>query len=196
MRGFNAVLVLMIMVTFCLGLTGCKDGVPQSELDKFIMEMGELDAVSQADSLRSIASDGMPRAAYATYMTGNNFYMTAGDSARVKGWGSKEANALLDSAEVYFGAAVAMDSTFVEALVNLGSLWDDRSEQLSSREDRDDKVAKAEFYYRLALKAAPLDEKARCNLGSLYLRQRRTMDAKAEFQAVLDADPQIGRAHV
>ena len=195
MRGSNAVLILMIVAVSCLGLIGCKDGVPQSDLDQFILRMNDLDSATQADSLRTIAAEGMPRAAYATYMTGNNFYVVAGDSARALGWGSTQANAMLDSAEVYFNAAVAMDSSFVEALVNLGSLWDDRSEQLSSREDRDEKVAQAEFFYQLALKAAPLDEKARCNLGSLYLRQRRTMDAKAEFQKVLDNNPRSSLAH-
>lgn len=195
MRGFNAVLVFLILAVSCVGLVGCKDGVPQSDLDQFILQMNELDPSTQADSLQSIAASGMPRAAYATYMRGNIFYMAAGDSARTLGWGSPAANALLDSAEAYFVAAVDMDSTFVEALVNLGSLWDDRSEQLSSRDDRDGKVAKAENYYLKALKVAPLDEKARCNLGSLYLRQRRTMDAKAEFQTVLENNPGSSLAH-
>ncbi len=195
MRGSHVILIMLVLGMSALTMVGCKDGVPQSELDEFILQMSDLDASTQADSLRAIAAAGMPRAAFATYMTGNNFYLTAGDTARVNGWGSKQANALLDSAEIYFGAAVAMDSTFVEALVNLGSLWDDRSEQLSSREDRDSKVAQAEKYYRLALKVAPLDEKARCNLGSLYLRQRRTMEAKAEFQQVLKDNPGSSLAH-
>ncbi len=195
MRGSSAVLILMIFVASSLGLVGCKEGMPQSELDQFIFQMNGLDSATQADSLRATAAGGMPRAAYATYMIGNNFYLAASDSAHLQGWGSAQANVLLDSAEVYFGAAVAMDSTFVEALVNLGSLWDDRSEQLSSRDDRDEKVGKAEGFYKLALKASPLDEKARCNLGSLYLRQRRTMEAKAEFQQVLTDNPRSSLAH-
>ncbi len=195
MRGSNVVLILLLLVASSLGMIGCKDGVPQSDLDQFILQMNDLDSAAQADSLRAIASAGMPRAAFATYMTGNNYYVAASDSAHLHGWGSSQANTLLDSAEVYFNAAVALDSTFIEALVNLGSLWDDRSEQLSGRADRDQKVAKAESYYLLALEVAPLDEKARCNLGSLYLRQRRTMDAKAEFQKVLDNDPGSSLAH-
>ncbi len=195
MRGSNVVLVLLVTVALGLGLIGCKDGTPQSDLDQFILQMDSLDPATRADSLRTIAGQGMPRAAYATYVTGNNFYIIAGDTARVLGWGSAKANAMLDSAEVYFNAAVAMDSSFVEALVNLGSLWDDRAEQLSGRDSRDQKVAKAESFYMLALKADPLDEKARCNLGSLYLRQRRTMDAKAQFQKVLENDPKSSLAH-
>ena len=156
MRGSNVVLILLLLVASSLGMIGCKDGVPQSDLDQFILQMNDLDSAAQADSLRAIASAGMPRAAFATYMTGNNYYVAASDSARLHGWGSSQANTLLDSAEVYFNAAVALDSTFIEALVNLGSLWDDRSEQLSGRADRDQKVAKAESYYLLALEVAPL----------------------------------------
>ncbi len=195
MRGAKVVLLFIMLVLLGTTLVGCKDGIPQSELDVFISGMSELSASVQSDSLQAIANQGGTRASYATYMIGNNFYKAAADTARLSGWGSSEANALLDSAEVYFGSAVSMDSTFVEALVNLGSVWDDRSEQLSSRDDRDSKVAKAEGYYRKALEVSPLDEKARCNLGSLYLRQRRTMDAKKEFQAVVDANPRSSLAH-
>ncbi len=41
----------------------------------------------------------------------------------------------------------------------------------------------------------PADEKARCDLGGLYLRQRRTQDALDQFQTVLDADPKSSLAH-
>ena len=195
MRGSNTVLFFLMLVLLTGALVGCKDGIPESDLDQFIARMSELDSDVQADSLHSIASRGGVTASYATYMIGNNFYKAAADTARLSGWGSTGANAMLDSSEIYFGAAVSMDSTFVEALVNLGSLWDDRSEQLSSRDDRDSKVAKAEGYYKKALEISPLDEKARCNLGSLYLRQRRTMDAKSEFQKVLDSNPRSSLAH-
>ena len=43
------------------------------------------------------------------------------------------ARALLDTAEVYFNLAVAQDSTFIEPLVNLGSIWADRAETISNR---------------------------------------------------------------
>jgi tetratricopeptide (TPR) repeat protein len=195
MRGLNGVLTFLFLLVVCLGLVGCKEGVPKSELDQFVLEMNKLTAEAQDDSLRSIAASGNDRASFATYMIGNNFYLAASDSANLRGWGSVSANSLLDSAEVYLSAAVALDSTFLEAMVNLGSLWDDRSEQMSSREDRDSKVAKAESFYKMALSVDPLDEKARCNLGSLYLRQRRTQDAKAEFQKVLADNPGSSLAH-
>ncbi len=195
MRGFNGIYKVLLLVVIGLSLVGCKDGVPQSELDQFVTQMSSLDSATQADSLRSIAASHSPRSSFATYMIANNFYLAASDSANMKGWGSVAANALLDSAETYFTAAVDQDSTFVEALVNLGSLWDDRSEQMSSRQDRDSKVAKAESYYQRALKIDPVDEKARCNLGSLYLRQRRTQDALDEFKKVLDDNPKSSLAH-
>ncbi len=195
MRGSNVVLFFITLVLVGGAMVGCKDGIPESELDQFISEMSKLDPAVQADSLQTIARSGDASASFATYMIGNNFYKAASDSARLSGWGSEGASALLDSSEAYFNAAVSMDSTFVEALVNLGSLWDDRSEQLSSREDRDFRVAKAESFYQMAISVSPLDEKARCNLGSLYLRQRRTMDAKNEFQKVLEANPHSSLAH-
>ncbi len=195
MRGSKFVLICLMLVLVGGTLVGCKDAVPESELDQFITEMGQLDSAAQADSLRVLTAPGNSKSSFANYMIGNNFYKAASDTARLSGWGAEGANAMLDSAEVYFSAAVESDSTFVEALVNLGSLWDDRSEQLSSREARDEKVAKAEKYYLAALRVSPLDEKARCNLGSLYLRQRRTMDAKSEFQKVLADNPKSSLAH-
>ena len=59
--------------------------------------------------------------------------------------------ALLDSAEVYFSRAVERDSTFIEALVNLGSVWDDRSERTSDRSARQEAMREAEA--RLAASA-------------------------------------------
>ncbi len=42
------------------------------------------------------------------------------------------------------------------------------------------RLANAKRYYLMALDVDPTDEKARCNLGSLYLRQRRVKDAMNE----------------
>ena len=49
--------------------------------------------------------------------------------------------------------------------------------------------------YNLALSVEPTNEKARCNLGSLYLRQRRTADALAEFEKTLEYNPKSALAH-
>lgn len=175
---------------------GCRDGgQAHNPQERFVLRMAKLQGQALQDTLRFLLDRPSPEGLYANYLLGNQFYGQATDSSRVKGWNDGDVNALLDSAEVYFGRAVARDSTFIEALVNLGSLWDDRAEQMSSREIRDERLAKAETYYKAALRTDANDEKARCNLGSLYLRQRRTQDALNEFKAVLEHDPQSALAH-
>lgn len=189
---------LLLGILAALGLlavAGCKDGMPQSDLDKFITHMESLPQPERADSLAAIATGSGQRAAFANYMMGNKLYAAAADSAVAGGWAAPVVTALLDESEAYLSEAVARDSSFVEALVNLGSLWDDRSEVVGPRNERDRRVAEARKYYELALAADPLDEKARCNLGSLYLRQRKTMEAKEEFQKVLENNPRSSLAH-
>ena len=105
------------------------------------------------------------------------------------------AQSMLDSAEVYFNLAVAQDSTFIEPMVNLGSIWDDRAETIGNRDQYDERIAEANKFYSMALEVDPSDEKARCNLGSLYLRQRRASDALAEFQKTLEYNPESSLAH-
>jgi len=185
----------VLVILAALWFTGCKDGAPQSELDQFIDRTTALEGQVLQDTLRHLAAGEPPFSVYANYMIGNGFYLEAGDSAMVSGWNTQAVNTRLDSAVVYFNKAVALDSTFIEALVNLGSLWDDRSEQMGSRAQREERAATARQYYELALKVDPTDEKARCNLGSLYLRQRKTTNALAEFQKVLEYDPESALAH-
>ncbi len=194
MRGWY-LLLIMVSALSLLVLVGCKDGMPSSELDLFIEHMESLDAQTQADSLAVLAAGEGKRAAYANYMMGNKLYATAADSAGQGGWSTPVVTALLDESEEYLNRAVAQDSSFVEALVNLGSLWDDRSEIIGPRNERDGKMARAKEYYEMAIVAAPHDEKAHCNLGSLYLRQRKTSEAKDQFQSVLDHNPRSSLAH-
>lgn len=195
MRKLTVTTPLLVLVLLALWGGGCKEGMPSSELDRFIAEMGKLEAPAQEAKLRELAAGQAPLATYANYMIGNNFYLHAGEQARQAGWNDGQVNALLDSAEVYLSLAVAQDSTFIEAMVNLGSLWDDRSDQMGNREDRELRIGKAKEYYNLALAVDPRDEKARCNLGALYLRQRQTAEALAEFQQVLQDHPKSSLAH-
>jgi len=184
----------MMLAGVCL-LAGCKDNIPASELDKFIERAGQLEGQALMDTLHAVADGGESQAVYANYVIGNKFYEAASDTASAKGWADGSVSELLDSAEIYFSRSVAQDSTFIEAMVNLGSVWDDRSEQMGSRKERDDRIANARMYYEMALAVDPADEKARCNLGSLYLRQRRTKEALAEFQTALEYDPRSPLAH-
>lgn len=195
MRRTN-VIVWTVCAALVAGLTaGCKDSAPQTDLERFIQRTSTLKGEALQDTLRSLLGGGGLQTLHANYLLGNTFYAEATYSSQSVGWNDGTVNALLDSAEIYLGRAVAQDSTFVEALVNLGSLWDDRAEQMSSREIRDERLAKAESFYKTALKVSPTDEKARCNLGSLYLRQRRTSDALAEFKTAIANDSQSALAH-
>ena len=185
----------LVLAAAAMGLGGCRDQVELSELERFVQGTAGLADAALVDTLRSYLPGGPPRSTYASFMLGNHFYDAASDTAAQAGWDALPVPALLDSADLHFSRAVAQDSTFVEALVNLGSVWDDRAEQRGNRQQRDDRVAQAERFYQLALAIAPTDEKARCNLGGLYLRQRRTQDALDQFTAVLDHDPDSALAH-
>jgi len=174
---------------------GCKEEVPTTALDSFISRTENIQGQALTDSLRILAQGEAPDNAYANYLLGNVFYEAANDSAMQFGWNQAGVVALIDSAEQYFNRAVAQDSTFLEPMVNLGSLWDDRAEQNGTREERDSRLAKAKSFYELALSVDETDEKARCNLGSLYLRQRRTGEAMQEFQTVLAQNERSALAH-
>jgi len=192
----KTVLVLAVAVGLSAFVSGCKQEVPQTELDKFVARTSTLQGAALNDTLMALAAGGeASERVYANYLLGNTVYLAATDSAHSVGWGDAGVNALLDSAEVFFDAAVAQDSTFIEALVNLGSLWDDRAEQMGSRTERDGRLAKAQKFYQRALAVDPADEKARCNLGSLYLQQRRVQDALQEFNTVLGYNAHSSLAH-
>ncbi len=191
----NMVMVAWALVAMAAFLTGCKEEIPETALDKFIERTGVLEGEALVDTLQVLARGGAPQNSFANYLLGNRFYTMASDSARTVGWGDETVDAWLDSADVYFSTAVAQDSTFLEPMVNLGSLWDDRAEQMGSRQERDARLANAKRYYLMALDVDETDEKARCNLGSLYLRQRRVKDAMNEFNTVLEHNEFSALAH-
>jgi tetratricopeptide (TPR) repeat protein len=195
MRRYLSLAWVMVLAAVVATGIGCKDGVPESELDRFIAEVSRLEPADKEARLRELAQGDAPLSTYSNYMIGNDFYQAAGDVARQQGWNDGQVNAQLDSAEVYFSRAVAQDSTFIEAMVNLGSLWDDRSDQMGNRQEREFRVSKAREFYEMALAVDPQDEKARCNLGALHLRQRQTAEALNEFRTVLEHNPMSSLAH-
>ena len=195
MRKMLNIMMLGLLGLVVLGSGGCKEVEPRTELDIFVDEVSAMEDGVRETHLRELAAKGQEKAPFANYMLGNGFYQDAGAQAREKGWTDGQVNALLDSAEVYFDLAVQQDTTFVEALVNLGSLWDDRSQQMGNRQEREHRVGQAKDFYNRALLVDPLNEKARCNLGALYLRQRQTGEALREFQTVLEHNPGSSLAH-
>ena len=187
--------VSLVLLAVVLLLAGCREQMPESDLDRFVAALDGLTTEAKIDTLRQIAADSPPESVYANYQLGNVYYEAAVDSARARGWNHPSAAAGLDSAEVYFSRAVAQDSLMIEAYVNLGAVWDDRSEMIGKRGERESRLEQAEQMYSKALAIDPHNDKARCNLGALYLRQNRTTDAKNEFQRVLADDPNNALAH-
>ncbi|MBU1072181.1 tetratricopeptide repeat protein, partial [bacterium] len=141
-----------------------------------------------------LAAAGTPEAKYAWYELGNIFYRRATTTELAPGEGSASGtNALLDSALAYFEVASSSDSTFVEPLVNAGLIWDDLSEGRTPEAMA--AVNKATELYTRAIALRPGDEKACCNLGSLYFRRHQYMNALAEFKAALEGNPRSALAH-
>ena len=194
LRRIPAILLMTVVVLATL-LSACNKDVPQSELDRFVTHIESMPRTAVVDTLRILADGPMPAAAYACYELGNVFYSAAAESARIHGWNDDFASVNLDSAQIWFESAVARDSTFVEAYVNLGSLWDDRADMMAARSEREVRVANARDMYEKALSIRPYDEKARCNLGSLHKRQNNFEAAMNEYLAVLEHDAHSSLAH-
>jgi len=195
-RRTTRILLLITAMVLFLAAAGCREEAPPATpLEIFVERTGHLEGQALDDTLRAALAEGPPASVYAGFLLGNRFHAAAADSAFKVGWHEAGVNALLDSSETYFAGAVAQDSTFIEGLVNLGSVWDDRSEGINDRARRHDVVAEAESWYLRALAVDETEIKARCNLGGLYLRQRRTNDALREFTTALEHDPESPLAH-
>lgn len=174
-------------------LAGCRDAAPLSELEKLQASFRALPESEQEPALRTFAAEAPESAKYAWYELGNIYYDRAGEVLAEPGADPRQRFALLDSARVFFGRAAELDSSFVEALVNLGSVWEDigSSPGSSLSQSRD----KAREYYLRALDLRPEDEKARCNLGALYFSQRLIGKALAEFELAIEHNPGSALAH-
>jgi len=186
--------LICLLLALLATVGACNKDAPQSELDRFISAIEDLPHGAAIDTLRVLAAGDPPAATFAKYQLGNLYYAQAADSARTRGWNDRFAGAYLDSAQGWFEAAIAADSSFVEAYVNLGALWDDRADMMASRQERQDREQMAEQLYLAALEIRPQDEKARCNLGSLYKRQNNLDAAMAEYLTVLEHDPRSALA--
>jgi len=180
-------------------MVGCREDVPQSELDRFIAQHREIPAAEYEDSLRVIVTGPTPQSTFAHYELGNLFYNAASESALVRGWKEGPAQALIDSAMFHFEKAVAQDTAFVQAYVNLGSLWDDLADQtgvsMEERKLREERLNIAEEMYQKALNINPNDEKALCNMGSLYMKKRVVSQAVDHFNRALEVNPNSALAH-
>jgi tetratricopeptide (TPR) repeat protein len=173
-------------------LTGCQKQGDPSQLDQFLTQVRKLPASQREALLRQSVGGGGRPAVFAHYALGNQFYDAANDSSAAGATGG--AAALLDSARWHFEQA-ALDTTFVEAQVNLGSVWDDMADLGGAQAERQARLEKAEAAYRRALALRPADEKARCNLGALYVKKRQYPEAITQFRQALVDHPHSALAH-
>ena len=181
-----------LLLALFLVPAGCqKQGAP-AELDQFLARAQKLPAPEREALLRQAIGGGGRQAVFAHYALGNQFYDTAGDSSAAGATGG--AAALLDSARWHFEQA-ALDTAFVEAQVNLGSVWDDMAELGGAQAERQARQDRAEAAYRRAIALRPTDEKARCNLGALYVKKRQYPEAIAQFRQALADHPRSALAH-
>lgn len=180
------------LLAVCAVLAGCQKQADTAQLDRFVARAQKLPAAQREALLREAIGGGGRQAVYAHYVLGNQFYAAAGDSSTAGA--TAGAAALLDSARWHFERA-ALDTTFVEAQVNLGSVWDDMADLGGASAERQSRLEQAEAAYRRALAQRPTDEKALCNLGALYVKKRQYPEAVAQFRQALAAHPRSALAH-
>ena len=126
-----------------------------------------LKPAEQLELLRGIEAEGHADAEV-YFRMGNAFY-------------SLEA---LDSAIVYYGEALEVDSTYVKAWVNLGLAYD------GSRQ-----AAAAQRAFEEALAVAPEDVLALCHLGFTYFNRGQVDRAIDYYMQALRIDPESAQAH-
>lgn len=194
MRGRRVAACLLVAAAAALAVAGCKGGKATSELDRALASYRTLPADQQEPALRKAIADKPQFAKYGWYEIGNLYYARSSDKDPVPGEGSPTGvSANLDSALVCYQRAVDLDSTFVEPLVNMGLIWDDLSEGRTATART--ALGKAKDLYLKAIALRPDDEKARCNLGALYVRRHQQMEALEQFNAVLASNPNSALAH-
>lgn len=193
MRNVSVVVCLLCALALA-ALSGCKEGVELSEMDRALAEFREIPLDERPAALRTFMVEQPELARYGWYELGNTWYEQAAGEMIEPGPDSQTGtHALLDSALFAYGKALAADSTFVEAWVNMGLVWDDVSDGRTPQARNAAEEAK-DAYLR-AIELRPDEEKARCNLGSLHYRRHQYDKAVEQFQTVLDQNPESALAH-
>jgi len=184
---------MLLLVCGLILLPGCRGDLPLSELQKMQASFRALPESEQEPALRVFAAESPAQSHFAWFELGNIYYDRSSSVLTEAGADPRQRAALLDSARIFFSRAVAIDSTFVEAYVNLGSVWEDVGAMpgFSPTQSR----TEARESYERALVLRPDDEKARCNLGALYFNQQLTSKALEQFRHVLAVNPRSALAH-
>lgn len=184
---------MLLVVTACV-MIGCNDGEQMSPVEKALAEYRAMPVEEREPALRELAASGPENEAYGWYGLGNMYYERSQNENVPPGPETRTGeSALLDSAVTFFEAAIAADSTMVEAWVNMGLIWDDISDGRTPQARQ--AIDLAREAYTTAIELAPEDEKARCNLGSLFFRRHLYTEAIEQFKAVLDSNPESALAH-
>ncbi len=186
---------LLLVAALPLLVGGCRGKTAAGGLETALAPFRGLPADQQDEALRRALADGTVPAPIAWYELGNLAYQAAAaPDAPSPGPNSPTGrNATLDSALVYFQRASALDTLFVEPLVNAGLIWDDVAEGRDAIARN--AVTSARECYKHAIRLRPDDEKARCNLGSLNFRRHQYAEAIEQFNAVLALNPRSSLAH-
>jgi len=194
-RNRNLALVALLAAAPALMGGGCRGKTAQTALDTTLAPYRALPAEQQEAALRRALADGSAPAAILWYELGNLAYQQASaPDAPPPGANSPTGrNAALDSALICFQRASALDTLFVESLVNEGLVWDDVAEGRDAIARN--AVTSARECYKRAIRLRPDDEKARCNLGSLNFRRHQYAEAIEQFNAVLAINPNSALAH-
>ena len=191
-RGMTTRAGLLLVLATVAMTAGCQKPAGSTPLDTFLAAAQKLPPPQREVMLRDKLRAGGRDWVFAQYALGNIYYDAASDSTKAGGAGG--AAAMLDSARVHFEQA-ARDTEFVEAQVNLGSVYDDLADQPGGPSERAARLANAEAAYKRALARRPGDEKARCNLGALHVKKREYPEAIAQFRLALAANPHSALAH-
>jgi len=189
--------VLSMLLVACSETTldgGVRDQEEPSAVDLALADYRDMPVATREPALRELIVESADQAAYGWYGLGNLFYERSANENVPPGPDSQTGtSAMLDSALTCYQTAIAVDSTLVEAWVNMGLIWDDLSDGRTPLSRK--ALTNAQEAYGRAIDLKPSDEKARCNLGALLFRRRQHPEAMEQFQAVLDRNPKSALAH-
>lgn len=194
MRILPALFCLIPCLCLVSATVGCNKDGARTDLEDFAQRIKKLPAAAATDTLYGLVDAPAPQGAFARFHLGNLFYAQATERAKSHGWNDEQTAAWLDSAQTWLSAAIAADSTMVEAYINLGSLWDDRAEMMAERQERLVRIGNARSLFLQALALDPQNEMARVNLGTLHRRQGNLEAAMSEYLAVLEQNPRSALA--
>lgn len=192
LRAHRVITALLLTAAAATLMVGCNDD-DLSPVEEALAEYRDLPPAEREAALRELAADPELEA-IAHYGLGNHFgELAATEDAEPGPESVTGLNALLDSAVVHYRAAIAVDSTMVEAWVNMGLVFDDLSDGRTPQAR--EALGHAREAYAKAIELSPGDEKARCNLGALFFRRHQYPEAMEQFRAVLDTNPESALAH-